>query len=285
MLFETVATFDPAAVGEPGLTAGTTQARTVEMQVEPDLVVQADAARLRQILLNLVANAVKYSAPGTLLVISATLMTPTQSGITRRGQHDGSSGNSSSYVRVGLKDHGLGVPPAEAHTLFQRFVRLQRDIAGPVRGTGVGLYLSRTLVEAMGGRIWVESTGVPGEGSTFYFTVPAVPHTPSVESVRRQWWPCDLTPDRVWTHAVYALEGMWEMWHETPSPIPARNGGTDVIAVHAITGNRQCGRSIARWCLRATVQRDLRRGGCVRGHQMAATPVPAWGFEACPHRR
>lgn len=180
VLFETVATFDPEAVGEPGLTAGTTQARTVEMQVEPDLVVQADAARLRQILLNLVANAVKYSAPGTPLVISATLMTSPQ-GIARRGQHDGSTGDSSSYVRVGLKDHGLGVPPAEAHTLFQRFVRLKRDIAGPVRGTGVGLYLSRTLVEVMGGRIWVESTGVPGEGSTFYFTVPAVPHTSSVK--------------------------------------------------------------------------------------------------------
>jgi len=66
------------------------------------------------------------------------------------------------------------VPPAEAQQLFQRFVRLRRDIAGPVRGTGVGLYVTRSLVEAMGGRIWVESAGAPGKGSTFHFTLPSV---------------------------------------------------------------------------------------------------------------
>ena len=77
-------------------------------------------------------------------------------------------------VQVSIQDQGLGVPPAEAQQLFQRFVRLRRDIAGPVRGTGVGLYVTRSLVEAMGGRIWVESAGVPGEGSTFHFTLPSV---------------------------------------------------------------------------------------------------------------
>ncbi|HKS71370.1 MAG TPA: ATP-binding protein, partial [Ktedonobacterales bacterium] len=53
-----------------------------------------------------------------------------------------------------------------------RFVRLERDIAGPVRGTGVGLYLCRVLAEAMGGRIWLESSGVEGEGSTFSVALP-----------------------------------------------------------------------------------------------------------------
>jgi len=80
-------------------------------------------------------------------------------------------------IRVSVQDHGLGVSPRDATNLFNRFVRLERDIAGPVRGTGVGLYLCRILIEAMGGRIWVESSGVPGEGSNFSFTLPKfLPH-------------------------------------------------------------------------------------------------------------
>ena len=51
-------------------------------------------------------------------------------------------------------------------------MRLKRDLAGPVRGTGLGLYISKQLVEAMGGSIWVESSGVSGQGSRFYFTLP-----------------------------------------------------------------------------------------------------------------
>jgi signal transduction histidine kinase len=151
---ETLETFDPVEVGEPGLTEHAAQARSVTLTVPADLVVSADPARLRQILINLVANAIKYSDPGTPLAIRASLQ--------------------DLVVQVSVQDEGLGVPPAEAHQLFQRFVRLQRDIAGPVRGTGVGLYVTRSLVEALGGRIWVESTGVPGEGSTFHFTLPAV---------------------------------------------------------------------------------------------------------------
>lgn len=73
---------------------------------------------------------------------------------------------------IRVRDHGLGVPPAEQRKLFQRFVRLERDITGPVRGTGIGLFTCRTLVEAMGGAIWVESEGTSGDGSTFAFTMP-----------------------------------------------------------------------------------------------------------------
>lgn len=75
-------------------------------------------------------------------------------------------------MQIAVRDWGLGVPTTEAGLLFQRFVRLDRDVAGTVRGTGLGLYLCRTLIEAMGGKIWVQSSGIAGEGSTFTFTLP-----------------------------------------------------------------------------------------------------------------
>jgi signal transduction histidine kinase len=68
---------------------------------------------------------------------------------------------------------GPGIPPAEIPLLFEKFVRLQRDIAGSIRGTGLGLYICKQLVEAQEGRIWVESSGRTGEGSRFCFILPA----------------------------------------------------------------------------------------------------------------
>ncbi|HKW19866.1 MAG TPA: HAMP domain-containing sensor histidine kinase [Ktedonobacterales bacterium] len=153
-------TFDPQEIGEPSLAEGMFQSRTVTVSVPPDLGVWADEARLRQALINLISNALKYSDPGTPIEVAAYAV---------RKAH----GQESSLIQLNVRDHGLGIPHRDQPKLFQRFVRLERDIAGPVRGTGVGLYVCRILVMAMGGRIWVESSGVPGEGSTFCFTLPA----------------------------------------------------------------------------------------------------------------
>ncbi len=68
-----------------------------------------------------------------------------------------------------------GIPPEEAPLLFGKFVRLQRDLSGAVRGTGLGLYISKQLVEAMQGNLWVESAGRIGEGSRFCLTLPIAP--------------------------------------------------------------------------------------------------------------
>ncbi|HEU4782819.1 MAG TPA: HAMP domain-containing sensor histidine kinase [Ktedonobacterales bacterium] len=153
-------TFDPGEIGEPSLAEGAFQSRTVTVSVPPDLRVWADEARLRQVLINLLSNALKYSDLGTPIEIAA---------FARRKAR----GQESSLIQLNVHDHGLGIPPRDQPKLFQRFVRLERDIAGPVRGTGVGLYVCRILVMAMGGHISVESSGVPGEGSTFSFTLPA----------------------------------------------------------------------------------------------------------------
>ena len=78
-------------------------------------------------------------------------------------------------VTVQVHDCGLGVPLDQQEQLFERFVRLERDMNSPVRGAGLGLYISKQLIQAMGGRIWLESRGVKGEGSTFYFTLRHAP--------------------------------------------------------------------------------------------------------------
>jgi signal transduction histidine kinase len=70
-----------------------------------------------------------------------------------------------------VQDAGPGIPSTDIPLLFGQFARLQRDLSGKVRGTGLGLYISKQLVEALDGRIWVESAGIPGQGSCFYFTL------------------------------------------------------------------------------------------------------------------
>ncbi len=109
---------------------------------------------MRQVLLNLSSNALKYSPAGTPLTYHA------------RALADRSS------VVIGVSDKGKGIRPEDQVQLFQRFVRLESDLNSSVRGSGLGLYISRRLIEAMNGRLWVESSGIPGAGSTFYIQLP-----------------------------------------------------------------------------------------------------------------
>jgi len=125
--------------------------RSVTIYVDSNLAVYADELRLRQILLNLVSNALKYSAPGTGIEISTV--------------------QDNTDVQISVRDYGLGVPPEKQQMLFDRFTRLERDLNSPVRGAGLGLYICERFVDAMGGRIWLESSGVPGEGCVFAFVL------------------------------------------------------------------------------------------------------------------
>ena len=132
----------------------------ITVDVSEDLLIKADHQYLHQILLNLLSNAFKYSPKQTPVVIRAFL------------QHDLDGKSENGYTCICVQDAGLGVPPAEIPLLFEKFVRLKRDLVGSVSGTGLGLYICKQLVEAMQGRIWVESTGVAGQGSCFAFTIP-----------------------------------------------------------------------------------------------------------------
>lgn len=147
------------------------KAYTLQLDILEHLTVWADEQYLRQILRNLLSNAFKYSPKQSLVVIKATRADAENTTVKEVVPH----------VTISVKDFGLGIPSAEQSLLFEKFVRLKRDLKGSVRGSGLGLYISKQLVEAMGGRIWVESSGCAGEGSCFCFTLPAASSSPVEE--------------------------------------------------------------------------------------------------------
>ena len=112
-----------------------------------------DPTRLRQILVNLLGNAVKFTAQGEV-VLSLHLETQTDDSVE---------------LRFSVKDTGIGIPAASMDRLFQSFTQVDASTTRKFGGTGLGLVISRRLAEMMGGRMWVESQ--PGFGSTFSFTI------------------------------------------------------------------------------------------------------------------
>ena len=147
---------------------------TIKPTIPSDIMVWGDAVWLQQIITNLVSNAIKYSPTDTEITIQARSLMIAPSRFSLRRQRNTLTGP---IIEIRIHDNGLGIPAEQIPLLFRRFVRLPRDLASKVRGTGLGLYLCRVFTEAMGGKIWVESSGVPGEGSTFYLQLPQPPQT------------------------------------------------------------------------------------------------------------
>jgi PAS domain S-box-containing protein len=133
--------------------AGRDPAHPVLLEVRDDLpAVSADPDRLQQVLANLLSNASKYSPSGGEIRVSA-----------RRIDGD--------MVEVAVQDQGIGLPADALPRLFERFYRIETSDREGIGGAGLGLAISREIVEAHGGRIRAESPG-PGRGSTFRFTLP-----------------------------------------------------------------------------------------------------------------
>ena len=109
-----------------------------------------DPDKFRQVLLNLVENAIKYSPDGGVVEVK----------LEPRDSH----------LSIAVRDEGLGIPAGEQRLIFDKFYRVDPNLTRGVGGTGLGLYVCRELVRLMGGRIWVES--VHGEGSTFFVDLP-----------------------------------------------------------------------------------------------------------------
>jgi signal transduction histidine kinase len=139
----------------------------LRIAIPGDLMLWGDAVRLQQILSNLLSNAAKYTPPGTVVEVRASAVQTAPPGRFRRHQMP------QEIVEIVVRDYGLGIPPEQIPLLFNRFVRLPRDLASRVIGNGLGLYLCKVLTEAMGGTIWVESTGIVGQGAAFFIHLPA----------------------------------------------------------------------------------------------------------------
>jgi signal transduction histidine kinase len=129
---------------------GSAQA-TLVLDAPPDIEpVLCDESLLRQVLVNLVENALKYSPDGGRIELKV--------------------GTAPDSVRIAISDEGLGIPPSEQEQIFEKFYRLDAEMTRGVGGSGLGLYISREIVTQMDGTLTVSSE--PGEGSTFTVTLP-----------------------------------------------------------------------------------------------------------------
>ncbi len=129
------------------------EARKHKLAIEPQsetLLVTADRGRLRQVLLNLLSNAIKFTTDGGRITLSTQV--------------------AGDRVKVAVSDSGIGIAPEDQEKLFREFVQLDGSPSRRYEGTGLGLALSKRLVELQGGAIGVDSQ--LGKGSTFWFTVP-----------------------------------------------------------------------------------------------------------------
>ena len=132
--------------------------------------IAGDVTRLRQILLNLLNNAVKFTEKGEIVL--TVRVEP--GGMTAAGKPALPS-PSSLVLHFAVADTGIGIPPDRLGRIFQSFSQVDASTTRKYGGTGLGLVICKRLSEMMGGRLWVESTGVPGKGATFNFTIQADP--------------------------------------------------------------------------------------------------------------
>lgn len=149
----------------------------IALTVDASLWVEGDALHFRQVITNLLDNAAKYSPPESQITLSAELTTlrfildtlpddQIDHGLLVENEDV-------EIVLIHVRDQGEGIHPDDQPKIFEKFVRASRTLTTPVRGSGLGLYICRRYVEAMGGRLWLESS-TPNEGSIFTFYLPYV---------------------------------------------------------------------------------------------------------------
>jgi signal transduction histidine kinase len=126
----------------------------IEADSDQAVEIVADRTRMRQVMINLVNNAIKFTEKGQIAMR-----------VVRKGE---------THIRITVEDTGIGIPPDKLEVIFQEFTQVDTSSTRKAGGTGLGLPISRRLVEMHGGSLWAESTGVAGEGSRFIAELPLV---------------------------------------------------------------------------------------------------------------
>jgi signal transduction histidine kinase len=145
--------------------SSTTSNHTITCIIEPcdrPYLVKGDSARLRQVITNLVENAIKYSPFGGPITL---------------GMRHSLNSERKHVIEVCVDDKGIGVPPEALPRLFERFYRAPNTSQSNAKGVGLGLFLVAQLLQLYGGEIHAESSEIFGEGSRFIFTLPALEGT------------------------------------------------------------------------------------------------------------
>jgi signal transduction histidine kinase len=130
---------------------------------ESEIVASVDATRIEQVLLNLLSNAIKYSPGGGQVTITLAWRSPMKNDHTTDDVND-------AWIEIQVQDHGIGIPHEQQSLIFGRFVRADNARDAGINGSGLGLYISRGLIEQHGGDLWFESQ--EGKGTTFFVTLP-----------------------------------------------------------------------------------------------------------------
>ena len=189
--------------------------------IHPDVPdeVLGDAGRLRQVLLNVLGNAVKFTDAGEVVVhVDVDDISPTRVAL-----------------RFAVADTGVGIPPDKQRHIFQAFTQADPSTTRRFGGTGLGLAIALRLVELMNGRMWVESE--VGRGSTFFFTAsferaavnphdPLVDKTTALDNLRVLIVDDNATNRRI-------LEEMLASWHMRPTAVPDAEGALEALGAAA----------------------------------------------------
>ena len=180
----------------------------------PDVLL-GDAGRLRQVLLNVMGNAVKFTSKGEV-VLRVSVQSEQADRMT---------------LHFAVSDTGIGIPPEKQGAIFQAFTQADSSTTRRYGGTGLGLAIALRLVELMGGRLWVESA--EGHGSTFFFTAtfgrphavpaPATARPRALEGLRVLVVDDNATSRRI-------LEEMLTSWHMTPTTVPDAESAMTALA-------------------------------------------------------